>query len=191
MTVIRPAPNSQANTANMPARSPRGGAGPTSAAPSATSNPIATTSTRINPAMLTKDKLSGRCDPTPRSQSRGTPQNTTAAQIKMKIAPATLANASDRCAIDVLLSSEFLTATAINVPVSLWNQTGELGRGAAEASKPLAPGLSAYPPALIAFNQRIDHVSNPVKQGRSDSNAQPLVLETSALPIELHPFGEC
>ena len=26
------------------------------------------------------------------------------------------------------------------------------------------------------------------KQGRSDSNAQPLVLETSALPIELRPF---
>src|SRR5437870_6486184 len=28
------------------------------------------------------------------------------------------------------------------------------------------------------------------QQGRSDSNAQPAVLETAALPIELHPFGE-
>src|SRR5271157_900613 len=27
----------------------------------------------------------------------------------------------------------------------------------------------------------------PPKQGRSDSNAQPAVLETAALPIELHP----
>src|SRR5437867_9137893 len=27
------------------------------------------------------------------------------------------------------------------------------------------------------------------KQGRSDSNAQPPVLETGALPIELHPFA--
>src|SRR5689334_8998083 len=26
------------------------------------------------------------------------------------------------------------------------------------------------------------------KQGRRESNPQPLVLETSALPIELHPF---
>jgi hypothetical protein len=25
-------------------------------------------------------------------------------------------------------------------------------------------------------------------QGRRDSNPQPLVLETSALPIELHPY---
>jgi hypothetical protein len=31
--------------------------------------------------------------------------------------------------------------------------------------------------------------ANPryLKQGRRDSNPQPLVLETSALPIELHP----
>ena len=28
-----------------------------------------------------------------------------------------------------------------------------------------------------------------VEQGRRDSNSQPLVLETSALPIELHPFA--
>ena len=28
-------------------------------------------------------------------------------------------------------------------------------------------------------------------QGRRESNSQPLVLETGALPIELHPYGEC
>jgi hypothetical protein len=30
-------------------------------------------------------------------------------------------------------------------------------------------------------------VNLQIKQGRRDSNPQPLVLETSALPIELHP----
>lgn len=31
-------------------------------------------------------------------------------------------------------------------------------------------------------------VPNPLWQGRQDSNLQPLVLETRALPIELHPY---
>src|SRR5947209_6766466 len=30
-----------------------------------------------------------------------------------------------------------------------------------------------------------------IQQGRSDSNAQPPVLETGALPIELHPSNHC
>ena len=41
----------------------------------------------------------------------------------------------------------------------------------------------------LAVNRR-DAVRLVGKQGRRDLNPQPLVLETSALPIELHPFAQ-
>src|SRR6202011_5674213 len=43
------------------------------------------------------------------------------------------------------------------------------------------------PPSWLPGLARSDTDKPSPKQGRSDSNAQPLVLETSALPIELHP----
>ena len=39
----------------------------------------------------------------------------------------------------------------------------------------------------IQLATRDSTLATPVKQGRRESNSQPPVLETGALPIELHP----
>lgn len=49
-------------------------------------------------------------------------------------------------------------------------------------SKPLVSLQTGYLGGLMICS------SSNSKQGRRDLNPQPLVLETSALPIELHPF---
>src|SRR5262245_33348121 len=52
-----------------------------------------------------------------------------------------------------------------------------------------ARGLSAPCFAIMRFVCRFTALLSRVEQGRRDSNPQPPVLETGALPIELLPFG--
>src|SRR6476660_1338667 len=52
-----------------------------------------------------------------------------------------------------------------------------------------ARGLSAPCFAMRRFVCRFTALLSRVEQGRRDSNPQPPVLETGALPIELLPFG--
>src|SRR5689334_20119951 len=96
--------------------------------------------------------------------------------------------------LDVGASGGLLTATAIWQ--FLFRKRAGKGRFGLRPDPPSLrrrrppPSWRPGPPRrrCPALGPRPEARTGRREQGRSDSNAQPLVLETSALPIELHPF---
>jgi hypothetical protein len=79
-------------------------------------------------------------------------------------------------------------------PLSHWFSGDVAGKGFFYFYKILRRSFSAIRRRRLRTN-RLDRGSGLPRgvqwQGRGDSNSQPLVLETSALPIELHPCRVC
>ena len=68
------------------------------------------------------------------------------------------------------------------------------GKGHLPGNPALAPLVDAGMQQFLEkrAHRKVGYLLGPIQwQGRGDSNSQPLVLETSALPIELHPYGSC
>src|SRR5688572_19430963 len=86
------------------------------------------------------------------------------------------------------------TATETPMTSSVRRVTvSRVGQATFFSSAQLSPKYRRIPVNTIAsyFLLRRDGEAAATRwwQGRQDSNLQPLVLETSALPIELHPSG--
>src|SRR5262249_12288193 len=84
------------------------------------------------------------------------------------------------------VSRFFLTATAMAIPVQMENGTPTR---APFTDPDRSPSNVVFPTILVSGNSSTTTTLVLAgKQGRSESNAQPPVLETGALPIELRPF---
>src|SRR5262249_39528411 len=80
-----------------------------------------------------------------------------------------------------------LDPTRIVRPSRATARPGAAGRSRLSCDPGLAPNFLSWGCRSNRCGRR-HGLPDSREQGRSDSNAQPLVLETSALPIELHPF---
>src|SRR5436309_3433906 len=101
------------------------------------------------------------------------PYSTPARLARTNAAPARLTTGRRSSGLRGVVTGVFLTATAMAFPSVRVCRSRLLD----PAGIILAP-TDRQPRAPDRKHQ----------QGRSDSNAQPAVLETAALPIELHPF---